>query len=128
MQWHVMMFQRAKPKYTSCHLSLFNVNNRNEVGGFVGCQEYVCVHLAVRRTIIWVVRVTSSKSSTSSYPTYMYMELMISLQHLPNCTRYLLLFVRLRRRELIFRNLPSNKMRYSMIIHSREIISLIILT
>ena len=33
MHLHAMMFQRAKPKYTSCHLSLFNVNNRNKVGG-----------------------------------------------------------------------------------------------
>ena len=46
-----MIFQRAKPKYTSCHLSLFNVNKLNEVGGFVdgfvGFQGYDCVHLCV---------------------------------------------------------------------------------
>ena len=28
-----------------------------------------CVHFVFRRTIIWVVRVTLSKSSMSSYPT-----------------------------------------------------------
>ena len=36
-----MMFQRAEPKYTFCQLSPFNVTNRNEVAGFVGCQGYV---------------------------------------------------------------------------------------
>ena len=37
----VMWFERAKPKYSSCHLSLFNVNNRNELGGFVGSQCFI---------------------------------------------------------------------------------------
>ena len=44
MQWHVVVFQRAAPKYTSSNLSLCNVKTWNEVGGFVGCQGYVCVH------------------------------------------------------------------------------------
>ena len=63
-----MMLQRAKPKYTSRHLSLFNINNRNEVGGFVGCQGYVCVHWVFRRTILQEFRVTSSNSSMVPYP------------------------------------------------------------
>ena len=74
MQWHVLMFQRAKTKYASFHLSLFNVNNRNDVNSFVGCQGCVCVHWVFRRPIIWVVRVSLSKSkseflshSTSTY-------------------------------------------------------------
>ena len=65
-----MIFQKAKPKYISNYLSLFNVNNRNEVDGFARCQWYVSVHWVFRRIIIWVVRVTSSKSSMSSDPTW----------------------------------------------------------
>ena len=83
MQWHVLMFQRDKTKYTSCHLSLFKMNNRNEVGGFVGCQGYVCVHWVFRRTIIWVFRVTSFKSS---HPRVLILH--DQPQHLPNCKIY----------------------------------------
>ena len=65
-----MIIQRAKPKYIFYHLSLFDVNNRNEVVGFVGCQGFVCVHWVFRRNIIWVAHVTLSESSISSYPTW----------------------------------------------------------
>ena len=64
------MIQRAKPKYTSCQLSPVNVNNRNEVGGLVSFKGYVCKHRVIRRTIIWLVRVTWSKSSMCFYPTW----------------------------------------------------------
>ena len=62
-----MMFQRAKPKYTSFYLSLFNVNNRMKsvalqvVKGMFMCIAY---HLGSS-----LVHVTSSKSSMRSYST-----------------------------------------------------------
>ena len=62
-----MMFQRAK--LIAIYLCLNNVHNRNEIGGFVGCQGYICVHWVFRRTVIWVIDVTSSKSTMRSYPT-----------------------------------------------------------
>ena len=62
-------FQRTKKKYTSCHLSLFNVNYRNEVGGFVVCQGYVFVHWVSSRSKIRVVRNKSPKAPMRPYPT-----------------------------------------------------------
>ena len=57
-----MMFQRAKQKYISCHLSLFNVNN---VSGFVACQGYVCMQWVFKWSVT-ICKVASIKLKLSS--------------------------------------------------------------